>query len=45
MTLTDEARDITNSEMLRANDAIVADIRTQLAAMEQRLTERLDALH
>jgi len=45
VTLTDEARDITNAEMLRANDAIVADIRAQLAAMEQRLTERLDALH
>ncbi len=45
VTLTEEARDITNSEMLRANDAIVADIRAQLAAMEQRLTERLDALH
>jgi len=44
VTLKEEARDITNSDMLHANDAIVAALRSELAMMEQRLTARLDAL-
>jgi len=44
VTLKEEAHDITNSDMLHANDAIVAALRSELAMMEQRLTARLDAL-